>query len=204
MTIRPRMLLIAVALLSLGWTSSWDSIRAAADTVKTVEADFTQEKHLPILKKPLISTGRFAYQSPGNLRWEYLQPVRSILLMYKGETRRYLESEGRLVPDQSAGLAAMSVVMDQITAWLKGRFEDNPMFAAELAAGGRIVLTPTTAGMAKMIARIELQLADQPGAIDTVTIYEGEAAFTRLIFRNLRLNPHLVKTLFTQAEIDGA
>jgi hypothetical protein len=204
MTIRPRMLLIAVALLSLGWTSSWDSIRAAADTVKTVEADFTQEKHLPILKKPLISTGRFAYQSPGNLRWEYLQPVRSILLMYKGETRRYLESEGRLVPDQSAGLAAMSVVMDQITAWLKGRFEDNPMFAAELAAGGRIVLTPTTAGMAKMIARIELQLADQPGAIDTVTIYEGEAAFTRLIFRNLRLNPHLVETLFTQAEIDGA
>jgi hypothetical protein len=197
-------LAISAALLSLGWTSSWDSIRAAADAVKTVEADFTQEKHLPILKKPLISTGRFAYQSPGNLRWEYLQPVHSILLMYHGETRRFLESEGQLVPDHSAGLAAMSVVMDQITAWLKGRFDDNPMFAAELTNGGKIVLTPTAAGMAEMIDRIELQLADQPGAIDTVTIYEGEAAFTRPIFRNLRLNPQLEKTLFTEAAIHGA
>lgn len=204
MTIRLQMLLIAVTLLSLGWTSSWDSIRAAADAVKTVRADFTQEKHLPILKKPLVSTGRFAYQSPGDLRWEYLEPVRSILLMYKGETRRFLESEGRLVPDQSAGLAAMSVVMDQITTWLKGRFDDNPMFAAELAAGGKIVLTPTAAGMAEMIDRIELQLADRPGAIDTVTIYEGEAAFTRLNFRNLRLNPQLDERLFQEAESHDA
>jgi hypothetical protein len=193
-------LAISAALLSLGWTSSWDSIRAAADAVTTVRADFTQEKHLPILKKPLVSTGRFAYRSPGDLRWEYLAPVRSILLMYKGKTHRFLESEGQLVPDQSAGIAAMSVVMDQITAWLKGRFDDNPMFAAELTKGGKIVLTPTAAGMAKMIDRIELQLADQPGAIDTVTIHEGEAAFTRLIFHHLQLNPQLSERLFQEAE----
>jgi hypothetical protein len=193
-------LLLVAAILSLGWTSSWDSIQAAADAVETVQADFTQEKHLPILKKPLISTGRFAYQSPGNLRWEYLQPVRSILLMHEGETRRFLESEGQLVPDRSAGLAAMSVVMDQITAWLQGRFDDNPMFAAELAEGGKILLIPSAEGMAKLIRRIELQLAKQPGAIDAVTIYEEEAAFTRLIFRNLRLNPELNGALFREAE----
>jgi outer membrane lipoprotein-sorting protein len=192
--------LLAAALVNLGWTSSWDSIQAAADGVKTVQADFTQEKHLPILKKPLLSTGRFAYQSPGNLRWEYLQPVRSILLMYRGETQRFLESEGRLVPDRSAGLQAMSVVMDEITAWLQGRFDDNPMFAAELAADGKILLTPTAQGMAKLIHRIELQLADRPGAIDTVTIYEDKAAFTRLIFRNLRLNSKLSDALFQEAE----
>ena len=197
-------ILLAGVLLSLGWASTWDSIQAAADSVKTVQADFTQEKHLPILKKPLISTGRFAYQSPGNLRWEYLRPVRSILLMHAGETRRFLESEGQLVPDRSAGLQAMSVVMDQITAWLRGRFDDNPMFAAELAAGGKILLTPTAQGMAKLISRIELQLADQPGAIDTVTIYEDEAAFTRLVFRNLHLNPELNEALFREAEPRGA
>jgi outer membrane lipoprotein-sorting protein len=195
---------MASAVFGLGWTSSWDSIQAAADGVKTVQADFTQEKHLPILKKPLISTGRFAYQSPGNLRWEYVRPVRSILLMHDGETRRFLESEGRLVPDRSAGLAAMSVVMDQITAWLRGRFDDNPMFAAQLAEGGKIVLIPTAEGMAKLIRRIELQLAVAPGAIDTVTIYEDEAAFTRLIFRNLRLNPELTEALFREAVPHGA
>lgn len=197
-------LLLAGALISLGWTSSWESIQAAADAVTAVRADFTQEKHLPILKKPLVSTGTFAYQAPGNLRWEYLQPVRSILLTYKGETRRFLESEGKLVPDQSAGLAAMTVVMDQITAWLGGRFDDNPMFATELAPGGKILLTPTAEGMAKLIQRIELQLAAEPGTIDTVTIYEDEAAFTRLIFQNLSLNPDLKDSLFREALPHGA
>lgn len=196
--------LLAGALLSLGWTTSWESIQTAADRVTAVKADFTQEKHLPILKKPLVSTGSFAYQAPGNLRWEYLQPVRSILLTYKGETRRFLESDGQLVPDQSAGLAAMSVVMDQITAWLRGRFADNPMFAAQLAAGGKIILTPTAEGMAKLIQKIELQLAAQPGAIDTVTIFEDENAFTRLIFQNLSLNPALNEALFREAEPNGA
>jgi hypothetical protein len=195
-----RAFFLTIAVLGLGWASSWDSIRAAADSVKTVQADFTQEKHLPILKKPLVSIGRFAYQAPGNLRWEYIQPVRSILLMHAGETRRFLESEGQLVPDRSAELQAMSVVMDQITAWLRGRFDDNPMFAAALGAGGKILLTPTAEGMAKLIRRIELQLADQPGAIDTVTIYEDEVAFTRLVFRNLHLNPKLRDALFKEAE----
>jgi hypothetical protein len=74
------------------------------------------------------------------------------------------------------------------------------MFAAELAKGGKIVLTPTAAGMAEMIDRIELQLADRAGAIDTVTIHEGEDAFTRLIFRNQRLNPQLAERLFQEAE----
>ena len=192
------------AIFSLGWTSSWDSIQAAADAVTSVRADFTQEKHLPILKKPLVSTGSFAYADPGSLRWEYVQPVRSILLMHDGETRRFLESEGKLVPDRSAGLQAMSVVMDQITAWLKGRFDDNPMFAAELAGGGKIVLTPTAEGMAKMIRRIELQLAAEPGAIDTVTIYEDETAFTRLVFEDLHLNPQLEESLFQEVAPHGA
>jgi outer membrane lipoprotein-sorting protein len=196
--------LLASALFSLGWTSSWESIQTAADAVTAVRADFTQEKHLPILKKPLISTGTFAYQVPGNLRWEYLQPVRSILLTHDGETSRFLESEGELVPDRSAGLAAMSVVMDQISVWLRGRFDDNPMFASELAPGGKILLTPTAEGMAKLIQRIELQLAAQPGAIDTVTIYEDENAFTRLIFQNLSLNPKLDEALFRLAEPNGA
>ena len=196
--------LLAGALLCLGWTSSWESIQAAADTVTSVRADFTQEKHLPILKKPLISMGSFAYQAPGNLRWEYREPVRSILLMHQGETRRFLDSEGKLVPDQSAGLQAMSLVMDQITAWLGGRFDDNPMFASELVPGGKVLLTPTAEGMAKLIQKIELQFAAQPGAIDTVTIYEDENAFTRLIFRELSINPSLDEALFREAEPNGA
>jgi outer membrane lipoprotein-sorting protein len=53
--------------------------------------------------------------------------------------------------------------------------------------------------MAKLIRHIELQLADEPGAIDTVTIYEDENAFTRLSFRNLRLNPELSEALFREA-----
>ncbi len=55
-----------------------------------------QKKTLPILAKPFVSQGRFFYQPPAQLRWEYDRPVRSVLMMNGGAVKRYLR-------DQEAG-----------------------------------------------------------------------------------------------------
>ncbi len=63
-----------------GWANTWDGIKARAMKIKSVKAEFIQEKHLKILKKPLISKGIFYYKSPGSLRWEYFSPVSAAFL----------------------------------------------------------------------------------------------------------------------------
>ena len=191
--------MLLTACLCLGWGDSFESIRAAAATVKAIEADFTQEKHLPILAKPLVSTGRLVYRRPGDLRWEYTAPLKSVMLIHDGEIRRFTESDGKLKEDAGASMQAMQFVMPEISGWLGGRFDNNPLFSASLSGNGRIVLTPKDEGVARFIQRIELILSQTPGAIDEVLIFESQDAYTRMIFNNTRVNPELNDRLFQDA-----
>jgi outer membrane lipoprotein-sorting protein len=194
------LLLLLSAGLCLGWADSWESIRAAAENVNAISADFVQEKHLPILAKPLVSNGRFVYRRPDSLRWEYRSPVKSVLLMIDGKARRFVESEQGLVEDVSARMQATQFVMPEIGGWLSGRFEDNPMFDARLEEDGRIVLIPKDEGMARFIQRIELHLSERPGVIEQVLIFEGEEAYTRMQFTDIQVNPVIEDRLFREVE----
>ncbi|BBO75357.1 hypothetical protein DSCW_27740 [Desulfosarcina widdelii] len=194
------LLLILSAGLCLGWADSWEGIRAAAEDVNSISADFVQEKHLPILAKPLVSNGRFVYRRPDSLRWEYFSPVKSVLLMVDGKARRFVESEQGLVEDAGARMQAMQFVMPEIGGWLSGRFEDNPMFDARLEENGRIVLIPKDEGMARFIQRIELLLSEQPGVIEQVLIFEGEKAYTRMQFTDIQVNPVIEDRLFREVQ----
>ena len=193
--------MLLAAGLCLGWADSFDGIRGAAANVMAVQADFVQEKHLPILAKPLVSTGRLYYRRPDALRWEYTAPVKSVLIMHDGETRRFVESEqgGRLVEDASARMQAMQVVMPEISGWLSGRFQDNPLFDASLSKGNHILMVPKDEGMQRFIQRIELVMAGTPGVIQEVLIFESEKAFTRMVFSDTRVNPELDDRLFQDA-----
>lgn len=191
--------LIMALCLCLGWAQTWEGIRAAAANVHAVSADFTQEKHLPILVKPLISKGRLYYRRPDSLRWEYTSPVKSVLLMHDGEARRFVQTDRGMVEDAGVRLQAMQFVMPEIGKWLSGQFQDNPLFKASLKAPNRILLVPTDKGMARFIQRIELVLAKRPGVIKEVLIYESDDAYTRMVFSHTKVNPRLDDRLFKEA-----
>ena len=80
--------LMIASFLSLGWADNWEGIRKGAETVKSIRADFIQEKHMKILTRPFVSKGILLYRVPGGLRWEYTEPVKSVLLMFDGRTKR--------------------------------------------------------------------------------------------------------------------
>lgn len=192
--------LVLLGIFLTGWADSWDAIATGARAVRSVRADFTQEKHLPILVRPLISQGYFLYQAPDSLRWEYRTPLRSILMQHEGRTRRWLQGpDGTLREESGAQLEAMGVVSAEIRHWLAGEFGSSTYFEAALAGGGMIVLTPRQPAMARIIARIEVRLSATPGVIDTVTIHEGPEAYTRLTFHNTELNAALSAHLFREA-----
>ena len=192
--------LVMVAGLCLGWADSWDGIRNAAKSVDSISADFVQEKHLPILARPLISEGRLLYRRPDALRWEYTSPVKSVLLMHGGDARRFVQSDQGLVEDVSVRLQAMQFVMPEISGWLGGRFQDNPLFNASLDGINTIMLVPTDPGMARFIQRIELLMSDRPGVIEQVLIFESDDAFTRMVFSHTQVNPSLNDRLFQEAQ----
>ena len=187
---------LAAGCLLIGWGSNWEELKSAAASVTSLSADFVQEKHMQILARPLVSSGVFYFQSPSSLRWEYRAPVRNILLMHDNRTERYVETGHGLIKETGAGLQAMQIVLEQISQWLGGQFDENPMFTANLEPGPKIVLTPKEKSFTRMIHHIDLVLSERPGVIDSVFIYESEDSFTKLVFKNAVLNQPIDAALF--------
>ncbi len=49
-------------------------IEKTVSAVKTVTSEFRQERRLAMLKEPALSGGRFYYEKPDKLRWEFADP----------------------------------------------------------------------------------------------------------------------------------
>lgn len=194
---------LAGMLVLLGWADSLERIREEVASVKAIEADFIQEKHLRMLDAPLISKGRLYFEMPRSLRWEYRSPVRSILLMRDKTIRRYVEGGKGLVEQGSQGLEAMRVFLGEICLWMQGEFEGNPDFRTELKPDRTVVLTPEKKAIARVVERIALKLTDTPGVIKTATIYEDADTYTRIRFTDTKINQPIDPAVFEKAMIDG-
>ena len=185
--------------------AEWERLRADFSPIRSIEADFVQEKHLKILARPLVSAGSFAFRAPGDIRWEYLSPVRSLVVIHGERLRRFLWADGRYEEAGGMQAQAMGLVLDEIKDWLSGHFENSKVFAAELKPGtpARIELTPREEAMKKYIQSATLVLSEQPGVLESIEIREGPDSWTLLRFENIGLNRDLPDSLFTAEAGNG-
>lgn len=190
------LIIVAFSFLSAP-TVSLGSSQKQVVQIQSIQADFTQEKHLKILTRPIVSTGTFTFQAPQSLRWEYRTPIPSILLIHGGKVKKFTRQDGKLVENQGMGLDTMQVVLTEISNWLDGRFTDNDMFSVSFPDTHTVLLTPTDQTLAGLISNITLKLADQKGLLDSVTISEGPDSYTAMTFTHRALNQEIPATLFT-------
>jgi len=181
---------------------SFEQLRRNSSDIKTVQARFVQKKFMKILAKPLISEGRFFYASPDSLRWEYLKPLRSVVLSGKGHTKRYIMSGGKMVEDKSGGVKAMGIVLGEIANWMSGKFDRNLSFRATLKEGTNtlITLVPVEQSMAGMIEKIEISFVRKTMVVKSVKIIEGQNAATVIDFSNVEVNKGINNSVFQDVE----
>lgn len=194
------LLLIITSLMTLGWADSFEGIRAAAGSIESIEAEFVQEKHMRILARPLVSNGYFIYEKPASLRWEYRHPLQQVMLMHKGNAHRYFHSQGGWMEDTATHPRSMDFMLQEISNWLDGRFDENPMFKASLSSGDKIVLTPAQEGMDQFIQRIEMVMADEPGIMKEVSIFENDDSYTKFKFIMPKINQPHTKAVFQKVQ----
>jgi outer membrane lipoprotein-sorting protein len=191
--------LIVMGFLSaaVGSSQDWASLKEASRNIQSVKAEFLQKRNLQILTKPLLSEGRFFFYAPGFLRWEYLSPLRSVMLQ-KGDTiRPYHFSEGVWKPEMTQAVESRRMVLAEISQWFQGRFDESKAFTHLYSPGppARVILTPKE-GINRFIQRIEIVLSARPGVIDRVEIEEPGGSRTSIEFRNVEINSSLPSEIF--------
>jgi outer membrane lipoprotein-sorting protein len=199
------MIFFSLFIFSLPVSASADSfeqLRKDSANIHTIQASFVQKKSMKILTKPLISAGRFYYVAPDSFRWEYLKPLRSIVIVHKGDTRRYTASGGKMIEDKSGGAQAMKIVLSEVTGWMSGKFDQNPSFTATLKEGENtlIALTPVGKNMSGMIEKIEITVSQKTATVKSVKIIESANAATLIDFTNVEINKVISSSVFQDVQ----
>lgn len=189
-------------LLSHAGMNDFERLRKESPNIKTIQARFVQKKSMKILSKPLISEGRFYYVAPDSLRWEYFKPLRSIVITYKNNTKRYMASGGKMVEDKTGGAQAMKIVLNEVSGWMNGKFDQNPSFKATINEGTntRIILMPTEKNMTVMIEKIEITLLKKTATVKSVKIIESANNLTQIDFDNVEINKTINSSVFQDVE----
>ena len=182
--------------------NDFEQLRKESANIKTIQAHFVQKKSMKILSRPLISEGRFYYVAPDSFRWEYFKPLRSIVIAYKNNTKRYIASGGKIVEDKIGGAQAMKIVLGEVAGWMSGKFDQNPSFAATINEGANtiITLTPTEKSMTGMIEKIEITLSKKSATVKSVKITESANNFTQINFDNVEINKAINPSVFQDAQ----
>jgi len=196
--------LLMLMLFAPAWVRADDfaELRKESARIKTISADFVQKKSMKILSKPLVSEGKFFYAAPDAIRWEYLKPVRSVVVSGKGVTRRYMASGGKMVEDSSGGVQAMKIVLDEVAGWMSGKFDGNPSFKASLKEGSStmITLVPVEKSMAGFFEKIEIAVSRKDASIKSVRIVESASAETRIDFSHVVINSNIAPSVFQDVQ----
>jgi outer membrane lipoprotein-sorting protein len=188
---------ISLFWIAVGSSQDWTSLKDSFRNIRSVKAGFIQNRSLPILTKPLLSEGRFFFYAPDSLRWEYLSPLRSVMLQ-KGDTLQlYHFSEGKWKPEMTQAAESRQMVLTEIRQWFQGRFDESKAFRHQYLPGppARVVLIPRE-GIDKFIQRIEILLSARPGVIDRVEIEEPGGSWTSIEFKNVEVNSSFPSEVF--------
>ena len=191
--------LIAVAVFSaeIARTQDLTSLKEASRNIRSVKAEFLQKRSLPILTKPLFSEGKLFFYIPNSLRWEYLSPLRSVMLRKGNNIQIYNFSDGVWKPEMAQAVESRRMVLEEISHWFQGRFDESKAFKHLYSPGPseRVILV-SGEGINRFINRIEIVLSVRPGVIHRVEIEEPGGSRTSIEFRNVEINSSLSSEVF--------
>jgi len=166
---------------------------------RTLEADFRQEKTLALLAQPEISTGKFLFAKPNQVRWDYDAPRRLQLLISKGWLTTYYPDlhraerlEVKRFEDRIFKYMGASGTIEELERYFDFTFTDTkgqPSY--------KLDLTPKTKVVAKRVKKITIWIDRSSYLANKFEYTEGDGDVTRYEFKNMRLNQSVDPTLFT-------
>jgi outer membrane lipoprotein-sorting protein len=179
-----------------------DRLEAKLGRVRSLRANFVQEKHLSIFTDVVKSEGVLLFLRPDSVRFEMTKPYQSVLIAAERSVARYEFLDGHWQKMKSEGVTPVRVVTEQIAMWMAGKFrERKDVYGISATADGMvtITLTPRNEKFRQYVTAIELGLNKEESYFSTVTIREPGGDFTRMLFVNPEHNIDLPKQVFDTA-----
>ncbi len=175
-------------------------IQSASDKVTSFSSSFTQERHLALFSKPVIFHGRLTIIRPEKLRWEFVDPLPSVLI-FNGEKGMRCDGQSPPTSFQLARDPVMKSVARQLWLWLGGDYSNlNERYIITMKGRNGLIVKPRDKEVGRYIAAVTIffnMITKQP---EQVEITEPGGDFTRIIFHSYKVNVEVPESLFTRCD----
>jgi outer membrane lipoprotein-sorting protein len=173
---------------------------ASSKDLVTLKGEFTQRNRVKLFKQELRSTGRLVYRRPRQIRWEYLAPDPSALVLDGERATLTMPGAAPQVFDLEHD-ATLRPIFDQLLFWLSPGSIGHEREQYDLVVGGTaelptLALTPKGGPMARAFRRIELRLDGKSGLLRGILLVEKNGDEKEIVFTRLERNVPLPADAF--------
>jgi len=173
--------------------------------ITSLDASFTQERKLPALKEPTVTSGRVTFQKPDKLRWQLGEPVQT-LAVSDGKTLSLVEVEKK----EARQISADSPQASRFSMLTGKAFESTEAFTQafeiiEIRVTNGIhqyTLKPKDRRMRGQVPWIFLDIDPDKNELRAMEMELQDKSRVRTIFQNPKFNTKLPDSFF-QPDLTG-
>lgn len=168
-------------------------LKEATKTTNSVESDFTQNKNLSILAKPIISKGKFWYKKEKKVRWEYTEPY--LYLIVIKESKLFIKDKNNQKQYDTQSNKMFQQLNDFLIGCINGEILNN---TTDFEIGFKeneslyfVTLIPKAQQMKKMLNEIHIYFDKKDLSVSKLKMVEQGGDFTIIEFFNKKLNVNI-------------
>jgi outer membrane lipoprotein carrier protein len=174
-------------------------ISQIASSMKTMQCDFIQTKHLKMLNDEMVSKGRMYYQQGNRLRWEYTSPY-TYTFIINDDKVLLKNSQRNDVIDVNKNKLFKEIARIMMNSVVGNCLNDEKNFKSSLSvSGGAWVATllPQRKDMKQMFQKIVLHFSPKQAMVTQVELIEKNGDRTIIDLKNIRTNEAISTNMFT-------
>lgn len=164
-------------------------VLAEAVSVKSIESDFTQIKHLDLFNEDITSKGKFYYKHNDKISLDYSSPTKYLIVINADKLK--IVSDGKknvvnlksnkVMSEMRSMLAAcMSGNISQISGYNMEYFEDTNSYL--------IKIKPTNKSVQAYISGFDIYMDKKDMSVSKLRISENATDYTDYLFQNKKFN----------------
>jgi len=174
--------------------------------VKSLEAEFTQERKLPALKNPVTTEGILSMARPGKLRWELGKPAKTIAVS-NGATMTLVDvakKRARTLPADSAKARQFTLLADgALRGDLEGFRATFELVESRMTHGiYQLTTKPRERSLREHVSWVFLDIDPKKNELRALEFQLEDKSRIRTIFTRTRINAELPADRFT-VDLEG-
>ena len=174
-------------------------IAQVAATMKTMQCDFVQTKHLKMLNDKMVSKGSMFYQQSNCLRWEYTSPYTYTFILNNDKVLLKNKKRNDVI-DVNQNKVFKEIARIMMNSVVGNCLNDEKNFKSSLSvSGGAWVATllPQRKDMKQMFQKIVLHFSQKQAMVTQVELIEKNGDRTIIDLKNIRTNEAISTNMFT-------